>query len=322
MTVRVLVTGVGGVIGQGLVRSLRLSGHDCIIMAADADPMSAGIDMADETVMLPYASDAGYIDEVAAVCEARGVGLLLPGIYQDACALSPAAAYLEERCGTKVVVSGGDVLARTEDKWETHLFLCESGLNCCRTVKGDDAGGVGKLVGELGFPLVLKKRNGHGSKGFYVVRDEREMEYLLSREDGVIVQEYLRPDEHEYTCGVFTGADGSIWGTIALRRRLACGLTYKAEVSFDKDVIGEAEKAVKALRPSGPCNVQLRLTEDGPFIFEINARFSSSTSIRARFGFNEAGMSVDSFLLGRPAAQPEVRGGVALRYWDEVVRYS
>ena len=75
---------------------------------------------------------------------------------------------------------------------------------------------------------------------------------------------------------------------------------------------------MSALRPRGPCNVQLRMTVLGPVCFEINPRFSGSAPIRAHFGYNEAEAALDHFVRGLPVQLPLVTEGIGLRYWNEL----
>jgi len=319
MKIRVLVTGVGGVIGQGIIRSVRMSGLNCQIIVADANPLSAGFYMGDEKLVIPYASESGFADEIFEVCKEKSVDIILPGIYQDVSVLSGMARHFEENIGTRVVACNKEALDCAEDKWSTFNFLKCNGLNFSPTIKGEDIDNLEEFIEESGYPVVLKKRRGHGSKGLLIVRDRAELDFLLPRHKDVILQKYLYPDEEEYTCGVFAGPGGEIWDTMAMKRELSCGMTYKGEVSSNNDVKNEAENAVRMLKATGPCNVQLRMTPHGPVIFEINARFSSSTSIRARFGFNEARMAVESYLCKAPPAKQAINEGIALRYWDEIV---
>jgi carbamoyl-phosphate synthase large subunit len=53
--------------------------------------------------------------------------------------------------------------------------------------------------------------------------------------------------------------------------------------------------------------------------FEINPRFSGTTSVRAQMGFNEVEAALRHFVLGEPVPTLKDAGrGVALRYWNEV----
>ncbi|HEX8907769.1 MAG TPA: ATP-grasp domain-containing protein, partial [Anaeromyxobacteraceae bacterium] len=131
-------------------------------------------------------------------------------------------------------------------------------------------------------------------------------------------QEYLLPDDEEYTVGVYRSPRSGYLGQIAFRRSLAAGLTYKAEVVFDQEIAAACRRVVEAFELFGPVNLQLRKTEAGVRVFEINLRFSSSAVMRAHFGFNEAELCLRDLVLGEPLEVPAVRRGWALRYWDEV----
>jgi carbamoyl-phosphate synthase large subunit len=80
----------------------------------------------------------------------------------------------------------------------------------------------------------------------------------------------------------------------------------------------EARAVAAALGASGPCNVQLRVTERGPVTFEINPRFSGGVSIRAHFGFNEVEMAIRDLVLDEPVPQLKLSSGLALRFWEEM----
>jgi carbamoyl-phosphate synthase large subunit len=76
---------------------------------------------------------------------------------------------------------------------------------------------------------------------------------------------------------------------------------------------------VEALRPVGPCNVQLREHEGAIVPFELNVRFSGTTPARTRFGFPEVEATLRHLALGEPLPElPRVTEGVMVRYWNEV----
>ena len=54
-------------------------------------------------------------------------------------------------------------------------------------------------------------------------------------------------------------------------------------------------------------------------VFEINARFSGTTPLRALAGFREVEMCVRYLLNGEPPRQPQVKPITILRYWSEIV---
>ena len=68
----------------------------------------------------------------------------------------------------------------------------------------------------------------------------------------------------------------------------------------------------------GSLNIQLMRGECGPVPFELNARFSGTTAVRAHFGFNEPAMALRSLYFCEDVANPTIRTGVCLRYNEEV----
>ena len=103
-----------------------------------------------------------------------------------------------------------------------------------------------------------------------------------------------------------------------MRRTLRNGDTYKAFVEKNESIEQAVRTAVKALKPFGACNVQLRIRNGEPYIFEFNARCSGTTGARALVGFNEPRMIADAILKGIPPTA-DISEATVLRYWKEMV---
>jgi carbamoyl-phosphate synthase large subunit len=154
------------------------------------------------------------------------------------------------------------------------------------------------------------------SRGMQVCRSREELLFHLTRTPNPIVQEYLVGVE--YTCAVFCNKWNEITGYCMAKRDLYAGTTYRAELGWWPELLPYLESIAKAVKPRGPLNIQLKLTEKGPVAFELNARCSGSTCIRAHFGYNEPHMLIKHFVLGQAVWQPQYEYGYAMRYWNEV----
>jgi len=165
---------------------------------------------------------------------------------------------------------------------------------------------------------VAKPRRGKGSAGVSVVESRQELGAFLGRPDYVIEQR-LGDDNSEFTVGCFSDRAGQVRGSIAMRRELLQGTTSRAIVGDFPAIREEAVRIARQLKPIGPCNVQLRLHEGTPTCFEINVRFSGTTSMRARFGFNDVEAALRHYVLDEPAVDlPRVTEGIVVRYWNEL----
>jgi carbamoyl-phosphate synthase large subunit len=289
---KALVTGAGAVLGQGIIKSLRQSTLPCEIVAADPNPLSAGLYWGESAYQLPFAIDPAFGDRITEIVD-------------------------RER--PDVILVGTDVeLTYFADKFETYQFFADRGFNPPQSARGEDAVAVAALIDTVGFPLVVKPRNGARSVGVSVVNDRCELERALDGRSGLVIQECVGDDECEYTASVLV-FDGEAQASITMRRDLRDGNTYRAYTG-EYEPLNRAVCAFgEALRPHGPANFQFRIGRDGtPRVFEINARFSGTTPMRAMVGFNEVEMCIRKLLFGEAISQPVVRSGVILRFLDEL----
>jgi carbamoyl-phosphate synthase large subunit len=315
-----LVTGVGDTVGQALVKAARQSSLPCRVIGTDRDEFAVGLQWVDKGFVLPHCwQGAAYLAAMQRVCTAEGVQLIFPGSEKELELLSRQAGALRTGTGAIVVGSAPAVLKVAMDKFETCRFLEGAGLRFPRYARADATDEIERLIGEAGFPLIAKPCRGTGSRGVVKVESSRELGAVRTMGVEMVLQEYLRPDEQEYSVEVYTLKNGRQAGAISYRRgQLIAGDTYKALVAPNEAVEAEAQAVAKALGPAGPCNVQLRVTDRGPVTFEINPRFSGGVSMRAHFGYNEVQMAIRDLVRDEPVPPPKITSGRALRFWEEM----
>ena len=104
---------------------------------------------------------------------------------------------IENETGAKVLTSSIEVLVTARDKWKTFEFLNENNLPCPASLLPEDEDDDKKerFIQEFGLPVIVKPREGYGSKHFYVVNNKDEMNYAISKIQEIgwnpILQEYL-----------------------------------------------------------------------------------------------------------------------------------
>lgn len=310
----VLVTGAGALLGQGIIKALRSAPSVGRIVAADLSPTAVGLWVADRAYLLPRYDAPDYVGALAKIAAKERVHAILCGTDLEVGTLARARARLEHETGAKVVVSGVETVAIADDKWRTATFLRDHGFDAPRSALPDDAE---RLAGDVGFPLVVKPRFGAGSVGLSVVRDRDALGRSLG--EGMVVQEYLGPDDQEFTCGTLV-FEGTTRAATALRRTLRHGNTHTAEANGHDEVAAyAAEVAARLPDAHGPVNLQLRVTPRGPVVFEINARFSGTTPLRAELGYNEVEVVLRHLIEGVPVPPAQLRRGLVLRWTAEVV---
>lgn len=311
MKVKVLITGVGGGVGQSILKSFQ--GTGCSVVAADAEYLATGLYAADRAYLIPYAAEAGYIDRLLAICKEENCKFIFPGLDAELSILSRHVDQFK-KSGITAVVSAPQVVDLSDDKLATAQFLMKHHFPAPLTVSLADS----KDAEDIPLPLVLKPmKGGARSKGVFLIRRQEELRFRLATLDlsNYVAQEYL--EEDEYTCGSLN-FDGYCHGVIVMKRILRDGDTYKAFVINDPSIKEFVKEVAEKLKPFGPCNFQLKMKEGRPVIFEINARCSGTTYSRALAGFNEPLMTVEYLTTGKMPAFV-IQESTILRYWKELV---
>jgi carbamoyl-phosphate synthase large subunit len=138
-----------------------------------------------------------------------------------------------------------------------------------------------------------------------------------------MIQRVVGTESEEYTVGVFGLGNGEAIGPIVMKRRLSSnGFTQQAQVVSDSAIEEASLALTRHFKPIGATNYQFRKEGHQALLLEINPRFSSSNSLRTAFGFNEALMTIDFFILNKTPAIPAIKLGMAYRYNEDFVSHD
>jgi carbamoyl-phosphate synthase large subunit len=315
---KILVTGAGALLGQGIVRALQGSSLDCEIVTADSFNLSAGLFWGVRGHVPPSPKDPRYIEALTELLRAERPDIVMVGTDTELPLIAQAREALEAASGGCVLVSSSKVVNIADDKYLTYEFFKEAGFFPPLSALPEDAAALDELIDTVGFPLIVKPRVGARSIGVSRVTNKNELRAALEGRSDLVVQECVGTDSEEYTAGVLV-FDGRAEASIVMRRDLRDGNTHRAYLEPFPELNAEVRKFGEALKPFGPVNFQFRTDRDGrPRVFEINGRFSGTTPMRALVGFNEVEMCVRKILWGEPIAQPELREATVLRHWTEM----
>ncbi len=317
---KVAVSGVGGGVGQSIMKALTISSLPVEIYSADVQPLSAGLFRGIEGVLLPKPEDPGGIDRWEHWLAEQEIDALIPGSDHDLISLASVRDEWKSRDVCQVLVSDLNLVRICRDKALTHQKLQSEGLPVPKSAWDLSMKDAVSWAKSVGYPIVIKPRSGFASRNVHIVQDEEELKFYFPRTPNPILQEYLRSGdkEEEFTCAVFVDREGTVAGTFMARRELSAGTTYRAEVNFWPEIHELLLAIGTALRPRGPMNVQLRFSGGRPVPFELNIRCSGTSAIRAYFGYNEPEMLLRHYVMGEPLESPKVRTGYAFRYWNEI----
>lgn len=302
--------------------------------------------MVDIHYVVHSARDPDYIKTILVICKKHNVRALFHGSEPELNVLSKnREVFLKENIF--LPINPRHVISTCMQKSSTFRFLEDRGFLYPRTKifrSCED------LNGWSAFPAIIKPSVGSGGSAHtFIVQKDSELKligrYILgvNVSPELIVQEYKGTPETEFTVGVLFDMEGKFINSIAVRRNLGSSLSCRiripnrtgrkefgpylsvstgisqGEVGCFPHVTGPCEEVAKALGVQGAINIQCRVHLGKVYIFEINPRFSGTTSIRALVGYNEPDILIRKHVLGEHIlSRFPYKHGVVVRGVNEV----
>jgi carbamoyl-phosphate synthase large subunit len=285
----ILVTGCGGDIGQSIGKILLKSKFTKNLFGIDiSDKNAAQFIYPNFSKGLRY-THPNYLKELESFILKNQIDIIIP-IAEPELRFFSENNILDKIGNAKMITASKLALKVGFDKYKTAQFLEKNKLPFPKTTLAKD-------VKELDFfPVILKSKTGSGSKDIYKVNTMDEfLFYTRLNIENYVVQEFITDKNGEFTCGLYRSNSGEIRSLI-FKRELHGGYSGYGEVVENKVITALLEKLAVAINLSGSINVQLRITENLPKVFEINPRFSSTVFYRHLFGFDDVIWSIEDKL--------------------------
>lgn len=285
----ILVTGCGGDIGQSIGKILKRSIYTKNLFGIDiSDKNAAQFIFPNFSVGLPY-SHPDYIEKLELFIEENDIDILIP-IAEPELRFFSSLNKLESVGRAKMIAASALALEVGFDKLKTAKFLEKEKLPFPLTFLASEINEIDS------FPIIIKSKTGSGSKNIYKVSSNEEFLFYKKKSiEDYVVQEFITDENGEFTCGLFRSSQGEI-RTLIFKRELQGGYSGYGEVIENIEITKLLESVALKLNLIGSINVQLRILDKIPIIFEINPRFSSTVLFRHLFGFEDLIWSVQDRL--------------------------
>lgn len=316
------ITSAGSGVGSAVLRSLSLAALDTRVVCLDGAPDATGVHRGHRGRVVPRVTHPEYAEAILRVCAEEGIQALIPGLDTE---LEPLALMADrlKAIGCELVCTSVDSIRLLRDKQRCSEYFQQFGLPFIKTLPISRAE---ELLDTEGFPLLVKPLGGSGSRGVHIVFSLAELKKLMEEGESYVVQNYLLPlawgkrkrdltmadvysnhslvQRDEHMVQVLTDRDGSTFGVMASINALKDGAISRMrpvppEATSTTAVALNMAAQLATLGLVGPCNFQSRVTAEGPFIYEINPRFSGGTGGRASLGFNEVEACLRRLVLGQ-----------------------
>jgi carbamoyl-phosphate synthase large subunit len=308
MVSTVLVPGASGPAGINTIKSLKMANFGGKIVATDSSSLSAGFFLTEINEVMPGYDDKDFVGKLFEIVEKYNVELLMPSSGFDIYPYSESRKKLA-KVGAEAVVSDREVLEVCRDKMLTYQKL--SGRFEIPFTTTDP-----KKV--KGFPVIAKPRFGKGSRGIIKIEDESDLQYINSKQDNMIFQEFLPGTE--YTIDVLSDLNKkSLFAVPRIRIETRGGISIKGRIQLDHDLQENCMKIAEVIGIRGPCCIQMKESSEGILkLEEINPRLGGGTIFSTLAGANIPAMIVD-MVDGKEILPPKISRISVVRYYEEIV---
>ena len=300
----VLVTGIGGNVGQGILRNIRSLNLPIRLIGTDVESFTAGNHLCDFSYKVPYSYDESYIPTLQQIIDKEQIDLVIPSTDYEVYYLSENKKLLN----ATILASDSKTAKTYLDKYESYKYLSINTISFAKSW----------LPEEFDFSvkeIIAKPREGRGSRGI-LLNPENPTKLPV----GYMIQPLHRGIE--ITTAVYVNKKGQLHGIFTMERSLTNGTTTESKVVFeyDTEMTIIAQKMIDLGGLVGSFNIQSIVTSENEIVpFEINCRISGTNSIRHNLGFQDVKYAIQEYLLNEHPDEPKPIEGIATRILMDVV---
>ncbi|MEK9657777.1 MAG: ATP-grasp domain-containing protein [bacterium] len=277
MRKNILVTGCADANGQAIINIIRDAFPKFFIVGTDVYANHVGKFMCNQFEIVPFASHDNYISVIQNLIDKYDINILVPTSEIEICFFNKRRTFLNH-LDVSVLIINEFAVDVGLDKLKTMETLGEKNILVPWTLNA-------QIDDPKEYPCIFKNRSTSGSKSVELIHNAKEAQRCCLREKSVW-QEVLLPANQEYTCCIYRSKSGEI-RILVMLRELENGETKYAKIVQSNEINCYLKSIALALDLKGSMNIQLVLTKNGPLLFEINPRFSSTVGFRHLVGFRD-----------------------------------
>jgi carbamoyl-phosphate synthase large subunit len=236
-------------------------------IATDLDPLAPALWHADHQAAAPRIDSDDYVPTLRALVEEHDVRLVVPLTDLDHVKLVRA----RDGLGALVLLPSEEVVRRVGDKYTAHCFFEERGIPSPASWLPHE------VPRDVRYPLLVKVREGFGSRHIYKAQDRAELDFFLRY---TTVDSFVQTAcaGEEFSIDVFCDLDGRCLNAIPRTMiQSKGGESIKGMTIADRDLIDFGAEVAEALGLVGPGTIQCFREPDGRHeVTDVNPRFGGA----------------------------------------------
>jgi carbamoyl-phosphate synthase large subunit len=237
-------------------------------IVAEADRLAPAIYHADHHALVPRVLDPGYVPALAALVREHDVRLVVPLTDLDHVTLAEAR---EELAPALVLLPSAEICRQVGDKYLAHQLFARLGIPSPPSWLPD------QVPGDARYPLLVKVREGFGSRHIYRADDQDELAFFLryTPVESFVQQRCLG---EEFSIDVFCDTTSRCLNAIPRTMiQSKGGESIKGMTIKDAELIEHGARVAEEIGIVGPANIQCFREPDGSLpVTDVNPRFGGA----------------------------------------------
>jgi carbamoyl-phosphate synthase large subunit len=259
---------------------------DAKVIGLDSSGTSPTLKFVDDFVLSPKLSDSNFKQKLFETIEKKSIGMIIPTIDTELEFYSKIKQELKIKFNCLVLISNFEVISIFRNKLHSHSFFVSNGFKSPHLYSSSE---------NINFPVFVKPKDGSSSIGAYKVENKYELDFLLSKNPELMIQEYI--EGTEYSVDVFNYIDSkNVSIVIRERIQVRSGEISKGRIVNDSIIKDAVLKLISLVKFIGNITIQLIKKNNELYFIEINARFGGGTPISIMAGANSCHYVLDIML--------------------------
>jgi len=236
-------------------------------IATDINRLAPALYHADHYELVRRVGEPEYVSQLAGLVSEHSVDLVVPLTDLDPLVLADG----RDELGAAVLLPPAEVVAQMNDKYVAHETFERLGIPSPASWQAE------RVPDDVAFPVLVKAREGFGSRHIYRANDREELEFHLARTPvPSFVQSCCQGEE--FSIDVFCDFEGRCLNAIP-RTMIESkgGESIKGITIKDRELIEHGRRVAEALPIWGPANIQCFRESDGSLLVtDVNPRFGGA----------------------------------------------
>ena len=247
-------------------------GEEGKVITTDCSPYAPALYEGNDHYVVPRMTEPGYIDVVFDICKKEQITGVLSLIDPE---LSLLAKHEDDfkKLGVRVIGSSYELCERTLNKWEMYLWMKEHGYPCAKSYISLEEFKKDYREGKISYPVFVKPAKGSASMQISRADNEEMLDFLFSRGDFMMIQEFMEGQELGIDCYIDLLSKEVV--SIFAKKKLVmrAGETDKAISFKDETLFKKVEEFVVENGFTGQIDIDIFENNGCYYFSEVNPRF-------------------------------------------------